>query len=395
MTAYRSPYPSDLERTFDGDDVAVIGASSPGLLSAALLARAGRQVTVYERLKDLDHAPRTLIVTGDMRDYIGPLGESAVVNEIHRFELFSNGHLASLRLGRPDLIVERSALIRALAKEADEAGAELNLGHRLIDLAPDARGVRLHMKNGHPDRSPGRTFQVVVGADGAFSSVARAAGWPRQSTLSLLQGIVRLPDDLRRDTARVWFRPDDTRYFYWLIPESETYGALGVIGEDPGELRDRLDRFMKERDLVSLEYQAACVPNYRRWTPIRKTVGGGQVYLVGDAAGQVKVTTVGGVVTGFRGAIVAVDSILGRKSTQRSSRLRVELEAHRLLRAMLNGFRESDYCALLDSLNDGARRALHAHSRDEASKLLWRLPVTQPRLILLALRGLLSSVSSR
>jgi len=48
-------------------------------------------------------------------------------------------------------------------------------------------------------------------------------------TVPLVQAIVRLPKDCPPDTTRVWFVPDDTPYFYWLIPESAERGALGVI----------------------------------------------------------------------------------------------------------------------------------------------------------------------
>lgn len=373
--------------------IAVIGASTPGLLTALLLAREGREVSVYERTKHLDPPTRTLIVTGEMRDYIGALGEAAVVNEIKNFELFANGCVASVNLVRPDLIVERSALVRVLAKEADNTGVQIHLGHRFLGLQADEGSLKVTAMNGSQPQPRG--FGTVIGADGAFSDVARSAGWGPRPTLSLLQAIVRLPDDLPHDTARVWFRPNDTRYFYWLIPESESYGALGVIGEEPGRLRARLNGFLAELGMLPIEYQAACVPDYRRWTPIHKKVGGGDVYLVGDAAGQVKVSTVGGVVTGFRGAIAAVDAIQGRRSATRLSKLRLELEAHRVLRRLLNGFEEPDYCALLGSLNDRARETLTRYSRDDGTNLLWRLPFTQPRLLVLALRGLFGTIRSR
>jgi len=40
-------------------------------------------------------------------------------------------------------------------------------------------------------------------------------------------------------------------------------------------------------------------------------------------------------------------------------------------------------------LNDSAKQSLGEYSRDEAWKLLWRVCLRQPRLVLLGLRGLL------
>ena len=45
-----------------------------------------------------------------------------------------------------------------------------------------------------------------------------------------------------------------------------------------------------------------------------RRVGAGNVYLVGDAAGQVKVSTVGGTVTGLRGAQAVALAILGQRA---------------------------------------------------------------------------------
>ena len=39
-----------------------------------------------------------------------------------------------------------------------------------------------------------------------------------------------------------------------------------------------------------LEWQGAQIPVYRKWIPVKRRVGNGDVYLVGDAAAQVKVT---------------------------------------------------------------------------------------------------------
>ena len=367
--------------------IAVIGGSASGLFAASLLAQKGRDVTVYERARSLDPAPRTLIVTNSMRNYLGSVGAGAIVNEINRFELFANGKVAEVELGAPDLIVERSALLRELTKETEQAGGKVEFGRRFLGLrrSGGSTAIRLKADGGEYD-APAAT---VIGADGARSAVGRAARWPHQPTVPLLQAIVSLPPDLERHTARVWFRPEDTPYFYWLIPESETHGALGVIGEDSSAIKSRLDRFLEEKELVATEYQAARIPRYSRWTRVKKTIDGQNVYLVGDAAGQVKVTTVGGLVTGFRGALGVVESILHGSSRHLRS-LRLELEAHRLLRRIMHSFNEDDYCKLIDLINDATATSLKRHTRDEAPMVLWKLAMAQPRFMLFATRRLIT-----
>lgn len=367
----------------------VIGGSAAGLFTAWLLARRGVSVRVFERIETLEPAARTLIVTERMRGLLGPAAEGSIVNEIRRFELFTDGRAATIALKQPDLIVERRALIQGLAREAERAGAKLELGRRFHALRSNAGELTLEVErcaDGSREELPAHT---IVGSDGASSSVARAAGWAPLQTVPLLQAIVPLPKDMAPDTVRVWFVPQDTPYFYWLIPESPTRGALGIIGESPAETRRCLDQFLEKRKLDPLEFQGARIPVYTRWVPVHRRVGSGSVYLVGDAAAQVKVSTVGGIVTGFRGALGVAESILHGGRSRELRALRRELDLHLLLRRSLHDFRQSDYSLLVDLLNDPAKQSLASYSRDEAWKILWRVCLRQPRLALLGLRGLL------
>ncbi len=303
--------------------VAVIGGSASGFFTASLLAKAGCSVEVLERSEELDPTPRTLIVTSHMRTLLGEVGERAVINEIRKFELFTDGRAAQVPLDRPDLIIERSQLIRGLAEQAQSHGAS----------------------------------------------------------------------DMAMDTVRVWFVPDDTPYFYWLIPESRERAVLGLIGEDGQETRRCLERFMEKRGFTPLGFQGARIPVYDRWTPVERRVGAGRVFLVGDAAGQVKVSTVGGIVTGFRGALGVSEAILNGGESRELRSLRRELDLHRLIRRTIHQFKQADYSRLVDLMNDSTRRSLSQYTRDEAGRVLWHIALSQPRLLLLGLRGLLSGGS--
>ena len=380
--------PSEKNRT---RNVAVVGGSAAGLYSAALLARRGVEVRVFERIETLEPAERTLIVTHRMRDLLGPVGEASVVNEIRRFELFTDGRMATVPLKNPDLIIERRALIQGLAEEARRAGASVELGRRFHALHPNGRGLILEVERTADGVREEVHAPTIVGADGALSRVARSAGWPPLATVPLMQAIVKLPKDMPADTSRVWFIPQDTPYFIWLVPESAERGALGIIGETGPETRRALENFMERKNFEPLEYQGARIPVYTKWIPVHRRVGNGSVYLVGDAAGQVKVSTVGGIVTGLRGALGVVQAILrGHAGSEELGALRRELDAHLLLRKSMHDFQQSDYSLMVDLLNDAARRSLAEYSRDEAWKILWRVCLYQPRLILLGLRGLWS-----
>jgi flavin-dependent dehydrogenase len=370
-------------------DVAIIGGSAAGLLTAKMLAEQGLNVKVFEAATRIDPSTRTLIVTGHLPKMIGSLYQSSLVNKIHRFELFTDGRVTKISLRQPDLIIERSKLLHELASQAEESGAKIFTDQRFLGLKPNGKGLAFNITgNGHRE-SVEQYAQILVGADGAFSKVAKCGGWPKQVTVPLIQAVVELPKDMPSDTTRVWFLPEETPFFYWLIPHSETHGVLGLIAEQEKRGRMHLEHFLERKEIVPIEFQSARIPLYTRWVPLRRKIGQGHVYLVGDAAGHVKATTVGGVVTGFRGALNVVDDILNSRKSININGLRRELGLHNLIRKSLQGFTQEDYVKLLYLLNPSTIRSLSSFNRDETVKLLFHLFLNQPKLLLLGLRTLL------
>jgi flavin-dependent dehydrogenase len=78
-------------------DVAIIGASTAGLLTAKKLADHGMDVKVFEASKQIDPTPRSLIVTGHLPKLLGPLYQNSLVNVIRRFELYERTGSAGKR----------------------------------------------------------------------------------------------------------------------------------------------------------------------------------------------------------------------------------------------------------------------------------------------------------
>jgi digeranylgeranylglycerophospholipid reductase len=377
----------DKSRLNSEEEVIIVGGSAAGFYTAARVAQGGKRVRVLESQRSVEPEPRTLIVTNHFRRQLGASANESVLNEIRRFELFTDGRSAQVALAKPDLIIERAKLIPALARQARQAGANLSCDTRFLGLSPSANGIQVEVESA--GRREELHTQSVVGADGAASRVARTAGWAPIETVPLVQAIVRLPKDCPVDTTRVWFVPDDTPYFYWLIPESAERGALGVIGEDGRDTAGCLARFLEKKGMEPLEWQGARIPVYRRWVPVKRRVGKGNVYLVGDAAAQVKVSTVGGIVTGFRGAQAVAESILQGRRGWELLALRRELSTHWLLRRTMHHFHQEDYSRLVDLLNAATRDTLSEITRDESARLLWNVLRRQPQLVLLGLRGLL------
>ena len=370
-------------------DVAIIGASATGLLTAKKLADHGMDVKIFEASEQIDSTPRSLIVTGHLPKVLGPLYQSSIVNVIHRFELYANGRVANISLKHPDLVIERSKLLSELEAQAKQSGVEIITNHRFLNLKSNGKQLAFSTANNSNGKQVEQYTHILVGADGTSSRVARSGGWPEPTNVFLVQAVVKLPEGMPSDSTRVWFLPELTPYFFWLIPHSSTHGVLGLIAEKEEQGQMHLEQFLENKGLVPIEIQSAMTPLYTRWVPVHRKIGQGDVYLVGDAAGHVKTTTVGGVVTGFRGALNVVDCILKNRNKLNYNGLRRELDFHNFIRKNLHCFTQDDYVKLLDMLTPLAKRSLASFNRDESVKLLFHLFWSQPKLLLIGLQTIL------
>ena len=371
-----------IEPKQEPSEVVIVGGSAAGLFAAYLLAREGKRVRLFD-LNDVLHAPsRTLITTSQLPEVLEFFPHKAVVNEINQIDLFSRQRSVTIRMKQPDLVVERAAIVRLLAEKALEAGAEIRSGCKFLNLEPAEGGVTVTIRDSHRDRVEEFKTTTLIGADGTFSRVARIANGNGHETTPILQAIVNLPDWAQANTSRVWFQPEDTPYFYWLIPESQKQAAVGFIAEEGKNAKIKLEQFLSRLGLKPLDIQAARISAYTHLTRPWRRISGCDIYLVGDAGGQVKVTTVGGLVTGLRGAKATANAILRGSDYMKEMRpLRRELSLHRLIRSFLNRFRSADYDRLLDLLNERTIHLLGLYSRDQAVTMLCRILVAQPRLL--------------
>jgi flavin-dependent dehydrogenase len=348
-------------------------------------------VHVYEAQPVFTPDDRTLIVTPAWLELLDFDPGDAILNRTRTFELISRGATARITLKEPDVILERARFLPRLADRVRALGGRLTFGHRLERLVNDNGTPTLMFQT---EAGGGREVPAaaVLGADGVESTVARAVGQDTLARVAIQQVRVPLPPDLPPDTVRIWFDRASTRFFYWLIPESPTTGALGLIAETPTQAERALTHFLAARDwapIAAQPEQEAEVPLYPLRALPNASAWGQRVLLLGDAAGQVKVTTVGGMVTGMRGGTAAARALLrGTAYAAELRHLHRELLAHTVVRHVLDGFTDADYDRLLRMLNRRAAEVLSRYNRDELSRAIWPLLPAQPRWLLLGARAL-------
>lgn len=363
-------------------EVNIIGGSAAGLFAGYLLAREGREVRLFDANDVMNVHSRTLITTPRLTDVLGFYPKEAVINEIDRIDLYSPNRQVSIPMKEPDLVVERSAVLRMLARMARDAGVEIRGHCRFQEMKPTGHGVEVTIRAGDRGRTEKFVTKTLIGADGMHSRVAQGTIGNGRLTTPILQAIVELPKGTRAGTTAVWFEPRDTPYFYWSIPHSASHAAVGFIAEGAKDARGKLARFLDRYGFKAVDMQSARIPSYDHFIRPWRQVAGADVYLIGDAAAQVKVTTVGGLVTGLRGARAAANAILQGQSYLRELwPVRWELSLHLLIRAAMHRFRAKDYDRLLGLMNERMIEILGSHNRDHAVKIVWRMLLAQPRLL--------------
>ncbi len=371
-------------------DAIVVGASAAGLFAAERLARAGARVIVLERQLEVGRPTRTLIVTRELERVLGFCPDAAILHEVMHMDMFARGAHASVSLRESDWIVDRGSMNRLLAERAAQAGAEIRSGASVTRAALERGAARVNVELERGTNSFGAP--VLIGADGVRSQVARELGFGAARGAPLLQARVRLPAGHDPSHVRVWFDRRLTSYFLWLIPESATTGVLGLVAERGKPARQVLDAFLAAHGYTPLEYQGAVIPLHMPWRGLERRSAGARALLVGDAAAHVKVTTVGGLVSGLAGAGAAAKAIVnGRPYIRELAELQRELLIHDGLRWLLDRFSDADYDRLLTGLSPRTRSWLASQPRDRVAGGVVALLIGQPGLALLPLPALTRS----
>ena len=389
-------------------DVIIIGASTAGLHAARLLAEQGSRVAVYERRPDHNTERRTLIVTRALRKALGEIPEKATLHRIKTMGVASSQKEITVHLQDPDPIVERAALTDLLTQNAVKAGAQIFYGRRFkgfseistghgknaIDVSFRYSKVDHSKKKGTQQIERALATQAIIGADGVLSDVAVASDIARPPAVPLIQAECPLPSNWNPDECKVWFDLDKTKYFYWLIPESSSVCVAGLIGEKGLPVRLLLDDFLDRMGLEPSAWQssqgALHHPRLKPWS----SIGDVPVYLIGDAAGQVKVTTVGGTVTGFEGAEAACHAILNGTSYRRELRiLKRELDLHWWIRWALEGLDNKGFDKLIRAISKGSQSFLSKYDRDSMVPVFWKLLFVEPGLVPIGIRCLFGRIS--
>lgn len=274
-------------------DVIVIGAGIAGSYTAVQLARLGYSVAVLEKNPEPGYKTScTGIISPACLDMLPGTG-SAIQREAGSATIFSPSG-DSIRIERPStqaFILDRSALDRLVAEQAGQNGAD----YLFSTLATGFRSDELCI---HVMASRGPEL-LDLPARAAVIACGTAAGLTRQLGLGQIseysQGAQADVDCRDIDGVEVYSgRHIAPGFFAWLVPTVPGRAKAGLLcSKNPGPLIKNFLNLLEGQDKIlpaAHHVSFGAIP----LKPLSRTYAD-RILVVGDAAGQVKPTTGGGI----------------------------------------------------------------------------------------------------
>lgn len=388
----------------------MVGAGPAGSRSARDLAASGLKVALIEEHRRIGVPSHCSGLISQRTFDEAAIDELLVANRLTGGYIHGPGGV-ELAVGGADtraLAIDRVRLDELLCEQSQAAGAEL-LRARVVNVQRENGGTRLDCQRDGQSRQ--LTASLVIGADGAHSRVARSLGLPSPSEKVYCLGIegrVRVP---REDFVHVFVgRKLAPAWFGWIIPTGDggVRAGIGCAGPD--------------KPIRCYERLAALFPRLFEGIEVCRMYGGtipldfaprtygDNVLLVGDAAGQVKPFSGGGIYTALvaarHAAATAVQAFaagdLSAKTLRRyerawKSEIGRELTRSRHIRRFGLSLGDSDLDALLAALTaESLRPLILGHGDiDYPSRVVLRLARSLPALwplVRLTLRRPLASL---
>jgi len=323
-------------------DVVVVGGGPAGCYTASLLGQKGFDVHVLE-----EHS-----IIGEPVDCSGVIGaeafdelelpESLKLGEITRLTLVSPSQL-EIKFSPPSAlayVVDRAAFDQVIADKTLQSGVPIHLGCQVVDLRVFDDGVELDIVNKLGSEEATRRF-----SDPAFqppsglmidesritnhdsrrvvrAKMAILAGGPRYNLQQKL-GMGQPRDFLRTSQAELPITDVEQakillgsqvapRSFAWIVPferGDKQFARVGVSSKENAApfLKKLIEQLYSDGQLRCLD------ASIRSWlipiVPLKRTFAE-RVLAVGDAAGQTKPTTGGGIYYGLLGARAAAQTVV-------------------------------------------------------------------------------------
>lgn len=286
-------------------DVIVVGAGPAGSYIAYALASLGHDVAVFEEKGASGlNVCCTGIISTECFHSLG-LGTDVILTEVNSAKFFSPSGKC-LRFQTENVqayVVNRLLLDKAITSKAQSQGVRYFFSSPVIDIIPGKDSIQAEtLCFGAREIFSAR---VIVLANGFKPKLPRKLGLGKIK--NFLVGAQAEIEVKNVDEFEVYFSQEIAPgAFAWLVPTSTNKAYVGLLATSQAKLhlQNFLNNLFCQGRVTSREVEIE-----QKAIPVRTLARsyGDRLLVIGDAAGQVKPTTGGGIYFGHLGAQIAAE----------------------------------------------------------------------------------------
>lgn len=295
-------------------DVAIIGAGPIGSTLAYKLAKEDINVCLIDKKRVIGLPLQCAGIISSKIANFNEMPNELILNKVKGANIFSNSN--ELRVAKEDyeaFVIDRVAYDQFLFDRACKEGVNTYLSSKVTDVDIE-KGIIYFSNNAKINQI---SSKIIVGADGPDSIVSSKLG-NDFSYFNASQYLVKVDEIQERDFVNICAKENLFPGFTWAIPTYEDIFRVGIFSnhtykEQLTILNDFLENDFQRIPHKNEHYDYKIIERYAGKIPIfnkENLLVNERVIIIGDAGSQIKPTTGGGLIIGFKVSEIVKNNIV-------------------------------------------------------------------------------------
>ena len=338
------------ERSYEHFDVCIVGASIAGNYLTYLLSKSNIRIAVIEIHKEIGLPFQCAGIISQKLSKLIELPKEIVLNRVNIAKIVGpSGNFIKLSGNERPYVIDRIKLDRLFYNKVKD---NPNITYYLVEKY---KSFEYHIDDGKKylliETSKRKLItKILIGCDGPLSLVGEQLN---AKNVVLYASQIRIKANNNEYEAAMYFNPQWKQLFGWIVPEGNTVYRIGIASAK--DVNKCFKRFLNELNVdinKRIDQQGGIIPY-----GIMNKLAFDNILLLGDAAGQVKATTGGGIIMLLTAAKYASNCVnlclkygnFSKRFIKKyyekpcSQTIGRELRLHFLIRLILENFREKDF----------------------------------------------------
>ena len=331
-------------------DVCIVGASIAGNYLTYLLSNSNLRIAVLESHKEIGIPFQCAGIVSQKLSQLIQLPNSIILNRVTTAKIVNpSGNFINLSGDEKPYVIDRIALDRLYynrIKDDPNITYFLNEKYKLFEYRTDNSEKYLLIETSKRKI----IAKMLIGCDGPLSLVGKQL---KVKNDVIYASQIRIKANFDEHEAVMYFSPQWKQLFGWIVPEGNRIYRIGIASAT--NVNKCFKSFLNELNVDinnKIDQQGGIIPY-----GVMNNLAFDNILLLGDAGGQVKATTGGGIIMLLTAAKYASNCVklcttngnYSKKFIKKhyekpcSQTIGRELKLHFIIRLMLENFRSKDF----------------------------------------------------